>query len=309
MVGPFRYNGKKYSELSALLFYGSRYYLPELGRFLTADPLFLEKQPDKFFDAPRSLQLYTYVLNNPVNMIDPYGTFIFTLAALVVVGFAVGVAAHAINAAVSGGDFQWSEAIMAGLMGALTFGLVGGLLGIGAVLIVGAAMLIGPALTGVLDQASMGNSFGERFLGFLSFMIKFAASPVTTTIGFLIGAFGTGLGLWGNVEWFKGGVIAFEYNSGSTGFSAVTLGGTVNIWEGNTNNPLFLHELYHSRQYTHFGDTFIPFWLLGGVYGLISSAAAGNFQWSCFSSGNPNSAYGNPLEDGAHDVARGGGCT
>jgi hypothetical protein len=125
----------------------------------------------------------------------------------------------------------------------------------------------------------------------------------------LIGAFGTGLGLWGNVKWFKGGVIAFEYNSSSPNFSAVTLGGTVNIWQGNTNHALFLHELYHSRQYTYFGDAFIPFWLLGGVYGLISSAAAGNFQWSCFNSGNPNSGYGNPLEDGAHAAARGGGCT
>lgn len=309
LIGPFRYNGKKYSELPELSFYGGRYYLPLIGRFLTADPYFLEQQPDKFFEAPRSMQLYTYVLNNPVNMTDPYGLFIFALVALVVVGFAVGVAAHAINAAVSGASFQWSEALMAGLMGALTFGLVGGLLGVGAALIVGAAMLIGPALTGALDKASMGNSFGERFLGFLSFMIKFAASPVTTTIGFLIGAFGTGLGLWGNVEWFKGGVIAFEYNSGAAGFSAVTLGGTVNIWQGNTNNPLFAHELYHSRQYTYFGDAFIPFWLLGGVYGLISSAAAGNFQWSCFSSGNPGSGYGNPLEDGAHATARGGGCT
>ena len=71
---------------------------------------------------------------------------------------------------------------------------------------------------------------------------------------------------------------------------------------------IFLHELYHSRQYTYFGDAFVPLWLLGGVYGLISSAAAGSFDWSCFQAGNANSGYGNPLEDGAQDVATGDGC-
>ncbi|MFD1156645.1 toxin TcdB middle/N-terminal domain-containing protein [Roseovarius aestuarii] len=309
--GPFRYNGKKYDEACEMVFFGSRYYLPELGRFLSPDRQFLEHQPDRFFASPRQLALYTFVMNNPVNMLDPDGSFAF-LAALgiaALIGFAVGVGAYSINQAVSGGTWQLSEALFSGLMGAVAVGIgfaVGGLAG---AFIVGAAMLLKPAVTGALDQAAMGDDFGSRFLGFLSFAIKFASSPVTSTIGLLIGGFGTGFGLWGDVEWFKGGVIAFEYNPGSAGFSAVTLGATVNIWEGNTNNALFAHELYHSRQYTYFGDAFIPFWLLGGVYGLISSAAAGNFQWDCFNSGNPTRGYGNPLEDGAHAAARGGGCT
>jgi hypothetical protein len=51
----------------------------------------------------------------------------------------------------------------------------------------------------------------------------------------------------------------------------------------------------------------------GRRYGLISSAIAGNFAWSCFSSASPTSSaggggYGNPLEAGAHAVDRGGGC-
>jgi hypothetical protein len=124
----------------------------------------------------------------------------------------------------------------------------------------------------------------------------------------LIGGFGTGFGLWGDVEWFKGGVIAFEYDSGSTGFSATTLGATVSIWTGNTNHALFEHELYHSRQYTYFGDAFVPLWLIGGVYGLISSAAAGNPQWACFQDSSNNFNYGNPLETGANQVGEGGGC-
>lgn len=307
---PFHYNGKLYEEVPGLQFFGGRDYLPHYGRFLTPDPLFLEQQPEKFFRNPRSLRLYCYVLNNPVNIVDPDGLW-FGIDDLIVaaVGFVVGVAAYLINAAVSGSDVKIGEMLMAGIAGAGIAWLTYNTLGLGAVIIVGAAQLAAPAVTGALDQASMGDSFGHRFLGFLSFAIKFAASPVTSTVGLLIGGFGTGFGLWGDVEWFKGGVIAFQYNPSSSGFSAVTLGATVNIWQGDTNNSLFAHELYHSRQYTYFGDTFIPLWLVGGVYGLISSAVAGQFQWSCFNSSNPDTSYGNPLEDGAHDVARGGGCT
>ncbi len=310
LAAPFGFTGKKLDSTDGLVYFGGRYFLPETGRFLTPDPYFLEQQPDEFFRAPRSLELYVYVLNNPLNMVDPYGLF-FGIDDLIVaaVGFVVGVAAYAINVAVSGGDFSFSEMLFSGLMGAATAWVTYSTLGVGAAIIVGAAMLAKPAISGALDKASMGDSFGERLLGFVSFAIKFASSPITSTVGLLIGGFGTGFGLWGNVEWFKGGVIAFEYSPGASAFSAVTLGATVNIWQGNTSAPDFEHELYHSRQYTHFGDAFVPAWVLGGVWGLVSSAIAGQPQWSCFSSANPSGGYGNPLESSAHSVERGGGCT
>jgi RHS repeat-associated protein len=310
---PYGFSGKKYSDGDGLVFFGGRYYLPEIGRFLTPDPYCLEEQAEKFFGAPRSLQLYVYVLNNPLNMIDPYGLF-FGIDDLIAaaVGFVVGALAYTINWAISGGDFQWSEFFAAGLMGAATLWLTYSTFRVVGAIFVGASMLAKPAITGALDQASMGNSFGARLLGFISFAIKFGSSPLTSTVGLLIGGFGTGFGLWGKVEWFKGGVIAFEYDPSSSGFAAVTLGATVNIWQGSPSDPAFLHELYHSRQYTYFGDSFVPMWVLGGVYGLISSAIAGNFAWSCFSSASPSTStgggYGNPLEAGAHAVNRGGGC-
>jgi RHS repeat-associated protein len=52
-----------------LLDYGGRYYSALLGRFVSADP---------FVPAPghpQSLNRYAYVLNNPVNLIDPSGFF------------------------------------------------------------------------------------------------------------------------------------------------------------------------------------------------------------------------------------------
>jgi hypothetical protein len=107
-----------------------------------------------------------------------------------------------------------------------------------------------------------------------------------------------------------GGVLAFEYNPDASGvFSALTLGATVNIWQGDTTHEAFTHELYHSWQYTYFGDMYVPAWVIGGVWGLISSAIGGNAQWGCFPASNPTKGYGNPLEATATTVSPGSLCT
>jgi len=48
---------------------GRRYYDPVLGRFLQPDPIV----PDAA--NPHSLNLYSYVLNNALNLVDPTGLF------------------------------------------------------------------------------------------------------------------------------------------------------------------------------------------------------------------------------------------
>jgi RHS repeat-associated protein len=45
----------------------ARYYQPRFGRFMTVDPLFGD------IGDPQSLNLYSYVRNNPINFIDPTG--------------------------------------------------------------------------------------------------------------------------------------------------------------------------------------------------------------------------------------------
>ena len=52
---------------SGLIALGARYYDPELGRFLQPDPIVPNPA------NPQSLNPYTYVLNNPLNWIDPTG--------------------------------------------------------------------------------------------------------------------------------------------------------------------------------------------------------------------------------------------
>jgi RHS repeat-associated protein len=58
------FTGRRYDDEAGLYYYRARYYKPEIGRFLSADPIGYED----------GLNLYTYVHNNPVNSIDPEGT-------------------------------------------------------------------------------------------------------------------------------------------------------------------------------------------------------------------------------------------
>jgi RHS repeat-associated protein len=67
--GIIRFTGQKLDVESGLLYYGGRYYDPELGRFISPDPFV----PEMF--NPQSLNRYAYVNNNPVNYVDPSGYF------------------------------------------------------------------------------------------------------------------------------------------------------------------------------------------------------------------------------------------
>ena len=60
----FMYSGREYEEESGLYYFRARYYSPDLGRFVSADPI----GPDG-----GDLNLYTYCLNNPANNKDLLG--------------------------------------------------------------------------------------------------------------------------------------------------------------------------------------------------------------------------------------------
>lgn len=58
------YTGQRFEPESGLYYYKTRYYAPNIGRFL---------QPDALKYEARSLNLYSYVNNDPLNNIDPLG--------------------------------------------------------------------------------------------------------------------------------------------------------------------------------------------------------------------------------------------
>jgi RHS repeat-associated protein len=64
---PIRYAGYYYDTETGMYYLKSRYYSPEIGRFLTKDTI-------KGVNAdPRTLNLYTYAEGNPIMNVDPDG--------------------------------------------------------------------------------------------------------------------------------------------------------------------------------------------------------------------------------------------
>jgi RHS repeat-associated protein len=61
---PYKFNGKELDQETGLYYYGARYYTPEIGIWLSVDPL-SDKYP--------SLSPYAYCALNPVILVDPDG--------------------------------------------------------------------------------------------------------------------------------------------------------------------------------------------------------------------------------------------
>ena len=64
---PYQYTGEAWDAEVELLYLRARYYQPGVGRFITKDPWAGD------IWQPGTLNRYAYVVNNPVNLLDPTG--------------------------------------------------------------------------------------------------------------------------------------------------------------------------------------------------------------------------------------------
>ena len=127
-LNPFRYRGYYYDTETGLYFLQTRYYDPEVGRFLNRDAV-------TYADPAtiNGLNLYAYCLNNPVEYVDPDGHAVLIFLAAAIFGFTVSFTSSAITQAIfTGGQVNWGIAAIDGLFGAVS-GLLTVVPGLGAV--------------------------------------------------------------------------------------------------------------------------------------------------------------------------------
>ena len=158
-LNPFRYRGYYYDNETQLYWVSSRYYSPELCRWISPDSIeYLDPE------SINGLNLYAYCGNDPVNKYDPTGHFGIGLTLLIAtgVGLAFGFGIEVVKQASDGGKFwdlstwnwnlstwNWWEIGKASLIGAAT-GFAYGLGGVAGGIVKGsfkALTIAGKALT------------------------------------------------------------------------------------------------------------------------------------------------------------------
>ena len=130
-VNPIRYRGYYYDSETGFYYLNTRYYDPEIRRFVNADNYELLPELAGVYGQAN---LYTYCNNNPVMYTDPTGEFVLSAFLIsLAVGAATGGVMGTISAAMQG-EALWKGLVIGALSGAVmgaAFGM-GGAVGAGA---------------------------------------------------------------------------------------------------------------------------------------------------------------------------------
>ena len=170
-LNPFRYRGYYYDTESNLYYLNSRYYNPEIGRFINADDIdYLGAD-----SSPLSYNLFAYCLNNPVNRFDVNGNWSMPNWLKVTVG-AVAIAGLAVATVCTGG----AAAVICGaaLSGAIAGGASGAVMGaIGGGISGGWQGALDGACSGFMSGTLIGGATGAASAGLN------IATGATTVVG------------------------------------------------------------------------------------------------------------------------------
>ena len=245
---PFRYRGYYYDSITGFYYVSSRYYDPEIGRWLNAD---IPETLTADFEDFAQYNLFAYCFNNPVNMSDETGTWpswakklaaavavVATVAAITVAtagagtaaaviavgaakgaaigmasGAAIGAATGAVNHRVSTGS--WSGAGTAALDGmgdgALSGAITGAVTGA-----VGSAMRVGQAAR-AWDSSSKGGPWTNMADHYKRHVLQEGKKAMTKNV---ITYTNDAVALWNNNS-----VIGKLMNSGSLSLKGSGVGG------------------------------------------------------------------------------------
>ncbi len=169
---PFIYKGYYFDSETNFYYLNSRYYSPEICRFISPDSVdYLE--PGSF----NGLNLYCYCMNNPISYCDPSGHFVLSSFLIAVgIGAAAGFLSQYISdviANIKDDGFQFSDLLTINksnwkdYLGATIAGAIGGASGglglnlLGTMLFAGMGQVIGDLICGDID------SFGDAVNTFL----------------------------------------------------------------------------------------------------------------------------------------------
>ena len=129
---PFRYRSYYYDFETNLYYLNSRYYDPEIGRFINADDI---TTLDVTQIVLNGLNLYAYCLDNPVNEVDENGYFLLWLfITAIIVGAVISAGTSIVSQGINNGweNINWWQvgwdALIGGISGALSvtgLGVVG----------------------------------------------------------------------------------------------------------------------------------------------------------------------------------------
>jgi len=130
-LNPLRYRGYVYDHETGLYYLQSRYYNPEMGRFINADGLISTGQ------GLLGNNMFAYCLNNPVMFSDPTGEI--AIMTCVLIGAIVGAVVGGGIGAVSSYKKTGTVSIKATLTGIFIGGIIGAAVGYGVGIAIGAS--------------------------------------------------------------------------------------------------------------------------------------------------------------------------
>ena len=170
LMNPIRYRGYYYDSEIGMYYLQSRYYNPQVGRFISADEYFSTGQDIN------GCNMFAYCSNNPTGRADDCGEFWH-----IVVGAAVGAvlsgASSIISDLVSGEEVDWKSAGISALSGGISGALA--CTGIGF----GASVAINTALSSGESILTQGMKNGFKNINYGEVLLDGAIGGITAAIG------------------------------------------------------------------------------------------------------------------------------